>query len=193
MVGMFGFSDTTRRCLFCGRREEAVGKLVTGRGAYICDRCVRQAADAMNDNANTDKLVRIKAPRIEPVNRAEAEAAIERAYEIVLGSDLSDLERAAAIESGDNLLPTMREVQSRFPMRGQIDVTVDYIRFLDEEEAEVGYELLLPGPRPVPGVQAPSKGYAIMQGGTWKMARVTYAGLIGRLGISVPPPDSTAS
>ena len=119
--------------------------------------------------------------------RADAEDAIERAYEIVLASGLSDREPAAAIESGDNLVETMREVQSLFPIRPQIDVSVDYVRFLDEDEAEVGYGLLLPGPRPLPGA-FPSNGYAVNEGGTWKMARATYAELVGRAGIVVPPP-----
>jgi hypothetical protein len=86
----------------------------------------------------------------------------------------------------------MREVQSRLPMRPQLDVTVDYVRFLDEDEAEVGYQLLMPGPRPMPGLMPgafPSKGYAVRQGGTWKMARATYAELVGHLGIAVPPPE----
>jgi hypothetical protein len=84
-----------------------------------------------------------------------------------------------------------REVQSRFPVRGQLDITIEYVRFVDEHEAEVGFTLLLPGPRPVPGMQVPSKGYAVEQDGTWKVARATYSELIGRLGIRVPPPTET--
>ena len=188
LLSAFGIQDVTRRCLFCGRREDAVGKLVGTRDAFICDRCVRQAIGAIDDSADTDKLVRMRPPRIEPADRAGAEDAIERAYEIVLASGLSDRERTAAIESGDNLLETMREVQSRFPIRPQIDVAVDYVRFLDEDEAEVGYGLLLPGQRPLPGA-FPSKGYAVRQGGTWKMARATYAELVGRAGVAVPPAE----
>jgi hypothetical protein len=189
MFGPFGMRDAGRRCLFCQRGEGAVAKLVSARGAYICDRCVRIAVEAINDSSNTGKIVRIKPPRFEPGNRAEAEDAIERAYEIVLASTLSDSERAAAIESGDNLLPTMQEVQRRYPMRTQLDVVIDYVRFLDEDEAEVGFALLLPGPTPVPGMQIPSKGYAVRQDGIWKMARGTYAELVGRLGITIPPAE----
>ena len=189
MLGAFGIEDALRRCLFCERREDAVAKLIAARGAYICDRCVRLAADAIDHPMTTDKLVRIRPPRVEPSNRVEAEEAIERAYETVLISGLSDPDRAAAIESGSNLLPTMREVQARAPMPSQLDMTIEYVRFIDEREAEVRFTLLLPGPRPVPGMQIPSKGYAVHQNGDWKMARATYAELIGRLGITVPPPE----
>jgi hypothetical protein len=189
MIGAFGIPDVARRCLFCGRREGAVAKLVSGRGAYICDRCVRLAAEALDDPALGGNVVRIKPPRVNPANRDEAEDAIERAYETVLVSDLSDPERAAAIESGGNLVATMREVQARYPLRTRIDVTIEYVRFLDEDEAEVGFTLLMPGPAAVPGMQIPSRGYAVRQGGVWKMARATYAELVGRLGVTVPPPD----
>jgi hypothetical protein len=87
------------------------------------------AAAVIEGATATTKVVRIKPPRVSPVNRTEVEEAIERAYEIVVVSDLSDPERAAAIESGANLLPTMREVQSRFPIRGQLDIAIEYVRF----------------------------------------------------------------
>jgi len=186
LLGALGIQHVTRRCLFCERREDTVGKLVGARGVFICDRCVRQAIGAIDDSADTDKRARMKPPRIGPA--APTRKTPSRwAYEIVLASGLSDREPAAAIESGDNLVETMREVQSLFPIRPQIDVSVDYVRFLDEDEAEVGYGLLLPGPRPLPGA-FPSNGYAVNEGGTWKMARATYAELVGRAGIVVPPP-----
>lgn len=189
VFGAFGTHDAARRCSFCGRSEDAVAKLATARGSYICDRCIRLAAAAIDDPTTTGRLIRIRPPRVEPANRAAAEDAIERAYETVLARDLPKAERAAAIESGANLLPTMREVDARVPARIQLDVTIEYIRFVDDCEAEVGFALIFPGPRPVPGMQIPSKGYAVEQDGTWKMARATYAELVGRLGITIPPAD----
>jgi hypothetical protein len=188
MFGAFGMQGAVRRCLFCERRQDAVAKLVSARGAYICDRCVGLAAAAVAD-PSTDKLVRIRPPRVAPPNPSEAETAIEQAFETVLVSGLPDRVRAAAIESGNNLLPTMREVQARAPFRAQLDITIEYVRFVDEQEAEVGFTLLLPGPRPIPGMQIPSRGYAVVQDGVWKMARTTYAELVGRLGVTVPPPE----
>jgi hypothetical protein len=189
MLGAFGSYEAARRCSFCGRSENAVARLATARGSYICGRCVHLAAAAIDDPTTTGNLIRIKPERVEPANRTDAEDAIERAYETVLARDLPKAERAAAIESGANLLPTMREVDARVPARIQLDVTIEYIRFVDDREAEVGFTLIFPGPRPVPGMQIPSKGYAVEQDGTWKMARATYAELVSRLGITVPPAD----
>jgi len=83
-------------------------------------------------------------------------------------------------------MKTMGEVRKRFPARDQIDVSIEYVRFIDEQEAEVGYTLMLPSPGQIPGMQMPSKGHAVEQDGAWRMARSTYAELVGRLGITLP-------
>src|SRR6478672_13498428 len=70
MLGAFGIQDAARRCLFCERRDDSVARLISARGAYICDRCVRLAAAALDD-PTTDKVVRIKPPRVAPSNRVE--------------------------------------------------------------------------------------------------------------------------
>ena len=33
-------NDQTRRCSFCGKEELQVRRLITGKGAYICNNCV---------------------------------------------------------------------------------------------------------------------------------------------------------
>ena len=33
-------SDRTVLCSFCGKSQELVGRMIQGRGAYICDECV---------------------------------------------------------------------------------------------------------------------------------------------------------
>jgi hypothetical protein len=50
-------------------------------------------------------------------------------------------------------------------LQHQLDITIEYIRFVDDHEAEVGFTLVLPGARPVPGMHVPSKGYAVEQDG----------------------------
>ena len=37
------------RCSFCGRSHEEVGKLVSGPRVYICDSCVAQAQQVIDD------------------------------------------------------------------------------------------------------------------------------------------------
>ncbi len=168
-----GFSPlgtpSERRCSFCNRRSEAVGRLVRGRGAaLICDRCVELAAATIENDASTEKIFRIRPTTSAPANRDDAEAAIERAYD---------------------LMDVMREVDMRYPTRGQIDVSVDYVRFVDEQEAEVGYTLLF-GANAMYGMQ---KGYAVEDAGAWKMSRATYAELLGRIGVALPPRPSESA
>jgi hypothetical protein len=188
MIGPFGMAgQSARRCSFCDRREDAVSKLVRARGSYICDRCVRLAVAAIDDPANDRALLRIKPRPVFPSDRVAAEEAIEWAYETVFGGG-SDVERCQAIERGANLLPTMRQVQERAP-GVHVDVSVEYIRFIDDTEAEVSFVLILPGQNQVPGMHMPSKGYAALDEGVWKVARATYSELIARIGVTCPPPD----
>jgi ATP-dependent Clp protease ATP-binding subunit ClpX len=38
------------RCSFCGRDQDAVKKLVSGPGVYICDQCVATATRIMDES-----------------------------------------------------------------------------------------------------------------------------------------------
>ncbi len=182
--GAFGFGGGARRCSFCSRREAAVAKLVQSRGAYICDRCVLLAADAISADS-AERTVRIRPRARLTIDRDEAEEAIERAFETVFAAQVPDPDRCSAIESGGDLLPTMAEVRVRFPARDRIDIAINAIRFLDDAEAEVGYALMLPG-QGHPGMPMP-QGYAVQQNGAWKVARETYATAVARIGVQVPP------
>jgi hypothetical protein len=183
--GFPGFGSSTRRCSFCSRREATVGKLAHARGVNICDRCVALAAAAIDGAGSAERLVRIRPRARLHIDRDEAEEAIELAYETVFSGRGTDRDRSAAIESGDDLLPVMAEVQQRFPARNEIDVALNAVRFLDDAEAEVSFSLILPG-QGHPGMPMPP-GYAVVQGGTWKVARETYAATVGRIGVQVPP------
>ncbi len=104
---------------------------------------------------------------------------------MVFGGIGTERERCAVIESGEDLRPTMAEVQRRFAGSNQVDVAVNGIRFLDDAEAEVSFSLILPG-QTHPGMDMP-QGYAVLQNGRWKVARETYAAAVGRVGVQVPP------
>ena len=58
---------------------------------------------------------------------------------------------------------------------------------VDITEAEVSFVIMLPGPIQHPGMHMPSKGYAILEDPTWKVARETYAELVSRIGLALPP------
>jgi ClpX C4-type zinc finger len=180
-----GGGGGTRRCSFCGRREEAVEHLVRVRTAYICERCVAQAQEAIAAAAPGERLLRIRPARGQVDDRDAAELAIERAYETVFGADgYSPDERARSIERGQNLVATMEEVRSRSPARS-VDVSVDFIRFVSDDEAEVQFALLLSDF----GSPMPQAGHAVMVDGEWKVARETWCRLLRMVGVECPPPE----
>jgi ClpX C4-type zinc finger protein len=135
--GVFGRGESRRRCSFCGRRDEAVEHLVRARGVYICDRCVAQAQDAIAAASPAQRLLRIRPAAARLPDRDAAEQAIERAFETAFGSELPVAERCGAIERGANLTSTMEEVSERYELARDVDVSVEYVRFLSDDEAEV--------------------------------------------------------
>ncbi|WEV64601.1 ATP-dependent Clp protease ATP-binding subunit ClpX [Bifidobacterium sp. ESL0732] len=59
MGDVVDYNDSVPRCGFCGKSERQVRKLVTGQGAAICDECIAQCVDLINDD--NDKDVKINA------------------------------------------------------------------------------------------------------------------------------------
>lgn len=171
-----------RRCSFCGLREDSVEHLVHARGAHICGRCVALAEEAIEGAPAGQRRLRIRPRPDLPENRDAAEEAIEQAFETVFGLEPPSDDPRDAIEGGSNLGPAMQQVSERFPRR-ELDVSVEYVRFLGEAEAEVHFVLLLPG-----GGGMPETGHAVLTEGTWKVARTTWCGLVRRIGVECPPP-----
>jgi hypothetical protein len=79
----------------------------------------------------------------------------------------------------------MQQVNDRYPAR-DVDVSVDYVRFLGEDEAEVHFVLHLSqfGPSGMARV-----GHAVLVGGEWKVSRDTWCELVGMAGVECPPPE----
>jgi ClpX C4-type zinc finger len=181
----FGGGGARRRCSFCGRREEAVEHLVRARGVSICDRCVVQAHEAVASAAPDQKPLRIR-PTIDYFDRDAAEVAVEEAFETVFGGGQSDEEVCQAIEHGDNLGPTIEEARRRNPGTQILDMSVDRVRFLSEDEAEVQFTLWVSqfGPSGLP-----QTGHAVKVGEDWKVSRDTWCGLVSIRGVECPPPE----
>ncbi len=51
-------------CSFCGREEDAVEKLVSGPGAFICDKCVKLCMDIIQKKAVTHEIKLLKPKEI---------------------------------------------------------------------------------------------------------------------------------
>lgn len=173
------------RCSFCGRRDAVVDHLVRARGVYICDRCVAQAHEAIASAPTDQKLLRIRPAPARVDEREAAEAAIEQAFETVFSSRPSLDERCRAIELGDNLGPTMEEAGQRYAPAQSLDVSVDYVRFLGEDEAEVQFTIWL-SQFGSSGMR--QTGHAVRVGDEWKVSRDTWCGLVRMIGVECPPP-----
>jgi ClpX C4-type zinc finger len=183
----FGRSGSEpRRCSFCGRREDAVQHLVRVRGAYICDLCVAQAHEAIASAPPGQRLLRIRPTPGRVIDRDAAEEAIERAFETAFSSEIPIAERCQAIERGTNLAATMEEVRARYAPAQNVDVSVDYVRFVSEDEAEVHFALLLSQLGPSGLTQT---GHAVLVEGEWKVSRDTWCRLVSMAGVQCPPPE----
>jgi hypothetical protein len=182
----FGGGEARRRCSFCGRREEAVKHLVRARGVYICDRCVAQADEAVASAAPDQKLLRIRPAVGHIADRDAAEVAVEQAFETVFGGGNSDEEVCQAIEQGDNLGPAIEEARQRNPGTRVLDMSVDYVRFLTQDEAEVQFTLWL---SQFGSSGLPQTGHAVKVGDDWKVSRDTWCGLVRISGVECPPPE----
>ena len=157
------------------------------RWTYICDRCVALAHEAITSAPSEERLLRIKPRSAAPDDRSRVEEEIERAFETVFGQ-AAEAERCELIEGGSNLHGAMRELQARFPARDQMDISVEYVRFLAENEAEVHFILYFAGG--VPMAQIPDTGHAVLSDGVWKVARETWCRLVSRVGVQCPPPPA---
>jgi hypothetical protein len=181
----FGRWNGQRRCSFCGRREAAVTHLVRSRGVHICDSCIAEAQDAVASAPSGKKLLRIKPKPARVGDREAAEQAVERAFETAFSSEIPDAERCAAIEGGANLTSTLQEVRDRYGPARDVDVSVEYVRFVSEDEAEVHFVLLLSqlGPSGLPRT-----GHALRVGEGWVVSRTTWCELVAQVGVECPPP-----
>ena len=159
------------------------------RGAHICDRCVALAHEAIASAEPGRRLLRIRPAAARLADRDAAEEAVERAFETVFSSEGSVAERCAAIEGGANLVDTMQALHERHAAARGVDVSVEYVRFLGEDEAEVHFVLFL-APYGASGLGR--TGHAVLVGGErgeWKVSRDMWCGLVAMVGVECPPPE----
>jgi hypothetical protein len=133
----------------CGRDEERCEHVFISGGVRICSDCVRAAAaqlDALPPDA--PRLVRYRRPEVAPSDKDDAIDAIERAFDAVIGPLALAVDDALAFcEGGEacrELLDVIRAVGDRVPVVIN-DQTVERVRFLGEDEAEVSVGIWLAG------------------------------------------------
>jgi hypothetical protein len=189
-VAFGGGAPSRKRCSFCGRRDEAVEHLVRARGGtYICDRCVTQAHEAIATAPLGERMLRIRPTPAQVADRDSAELAVEQAFETLFNPDLPIPERCAAIAGGANLTTAMQQVNDRYPAR-DVDVSVNYVRFLSEDEAEVHFVVFVPH---FGASGMATTGHAVLVGQEWKVSRDTWCDLVRMAGVECPPPEERPS
>lgn len=120
----------------------------------------------------------------EPADPEAARAAIIEAYTKATDGSLTVAERRAHIEDSDELGPYLDRAAA--PYRDAIQyqtVTLGDIVFLDAERAALVYTLSFGGHLP----PQTDVGYAVLDGGRWKVSRETVCALIMRAGVTCPP------
>jgi ATP-dependent Clp protease ATP-binding subunit ClpC len=171
MLGPFGAGRPVPRCALCGRDEERVERMLVAGGVRLCADCARAAAaqlDALPPDA--PKLVRYRRPEHAPSDKEAAIAAIEVAFDAVFSPvRLPDDDALAYVEGGEearDVLQALREGSEHAPMVPS-DQTVERVRFLDEDSAEVSYGIWMPG-NPQPML---FPVHAVREDGIWKVSR----------------------
>ncbi|MEV3965263.1 hypothetical protein AB0M34_31005 [Nocardia sp. NPDC050193] len=91
--------------------------------------------------------------------------------------------RAGLVEKGDAFAP-MLEGMAADPRASGTSVTVAAVQLVDDKTADVTYTLLLGGNPVLPD----QSGQAIKEGGTWKVAAMTFCSLLAVQGSGEPNP-----
>ncbi len=125
-----------------------------------------------------------------PVDAEDSEAAIRRAFAQVFDNGpQSPTDPLAAVQDGSAFAGALEQVRARFPVEAtSVRAAVGRVVFLDEVRAGVQFQLL----RTEGFSPGPQLGYAVREGGTWKVARDTYARVLGMAGVAIPPPPPPA-
>jgi Clp amino terminal domain, pathogenicity island component/ClpX C4-type zinc finger len=175
------------RCSLCGRDEERCERVLISGGVRICSDCIRAAAmqlDALPPDA--PRLVRYRRPEVAPSDKDAAIDAIERAFDAVTGPMALAVDDALAFcEGGEacrELLDVIRAVHDHVPVVIN-DQTVERVRFLAEDDAEVSVGIWLAG-NPQPMLQP---AHAVREDGTWKVSRSSVSRFADQARPFLPP------
>jgi Clp amino terminal domain, pathogenicity island component len=179
------------RCSLCGRRGERVTRMLVARNVLVCEDCARDAVrqfDAIVASGADARSFPFGRRDLGPPDTAEAVRAIERCFGAIFGPFHAPIADSFwAVEGGVAVEPLLRLMERAGPHAPVVvnDVTVEHVRFVDVDEAEVSLGIWIAG-NTAPMVQ-PAR--AVLVDGTWKVSRSTvshYARLAQQF---APPPD----
>jgi Clp amino terminal domain, pathogenicity island component/ClpX C4-type zinc finger len=180
-------SATIRRrdpmCAFCRRDLSELEHYATGTDAAICGECITAAHRALEAAPDKQQIL-VLPPRVvgtPPADDPEAADKIASAYRAVFGPAAA--EQAGALEHGDHLMPRVLETLGGYPQMHIGDVRIIEVRFITPDLPEVRFNLHLDEV----GTGYPCVGSAVRSGERWLVSAHTILGVLGGLGIELPP------
>ncbi len=172
------------RCAFCDRDLWDVEHYVRGEIVAICDACIELSSQTVAGAAVGERALDLP-PRISgtEIDDADAPAAIVKAFQVVFAETTEA--RAEHLEDGARIDAYMEAGPTRVPAGMVEAVRVSRIRFSRADTADVRFSLVLR--------QAPAgllfEGQAVRRAGRWMVSRDTFAQMVARIGIQLPPPE----
>ena len=83
------------RCSFCGRPSTEVSSMVAGLNAYICDRCVNNSVEIINNNATSPQPnAEKKKPAFKKLKPRDIKSALDS---YVIGQDKAKISLSVAV------------------------------------------------------------------------------------------------
>ena len=115
---------------------------------------------------------------------AATTAAVSKAYTTLFNTTagVSTTAKTAVLQDGPAFAADI-DALSKSPLTKGLSVSVTGVSLLSATEAKVTFSLLMAGKVLLSG----QSGYALLQGGTWKVAADTLCGLLALQGKGVPP------
>jgi len=115
---------------------------------------------------------------------AATTAAVTKAYTTLFNTtaNVAIAAKTAVLQDGPAFGPAILAL-SKSPLTKGLSVSVTGVSLLTATKAKVQFSLLMSGKVLLAG----QSGYALLQGGTWKVAADTLCGLLSLQGTGVPP------
>ena len=105
-------------------------------------------------------------------NEAAAKASVTTAFTTVFATATTPSQAAAYIENGSAVLQTLTQLQNSPQGKAKRSVTVTEVTFPTHTTAAVKFTVTLGGS------PFPLTGKGVLQGGTWKVSKDTFCGLV---------------
>jgi hypothetical protein len=173
-------------CLFCGRDLWDVGRYVSSGPVAICDACIADAARALQQAAARGETEVLMPPRVFGGSAdADRDSAreIAEAFRGVFGGAREQPVFSTVLEDGEELGAYLLEGRER---HGNVQSSgrVNAVRFTRPDRAEVRFHIDLQRGM---GGTFPMIGEAVHRDGRWLVSRETFASVLARGGIQIPP------